>query len=98
MWLGEQITERGIGNGISLIIFAGIVTDMPDAAVRMFSKAKTGDITAFDLAVIGLLIVLVVGGRSSSSNAGSDESPSSTPSASSGGRCTAASRPTCRSR
>src|SRR6267142_1200724 len=61
MWLGEQITERGIGNGISLIIFAGIVTDMPDAAVRMFSKAKTGDITAFDLAVIGLLIVLVVG-------------------------------------
>jgi preprotein translocase subunit SecY len=60
MWLGEQITERGIGNGISLIIFAGIVTDMPDAAVRMFSKAKTGDITAFDLAVIGLVIVLVV--------------------------------------
>ena len=60
MWLGEQITERGIGNGISLIIFAGIVTDMPDAAVRMFSKAKTGDITAFDLAVIGVLIVLVV--------------------------------------
>ena len=39
MWLGEQITERGIGNGISLIIFAGIVADMPDAAVRMFSKA-----------------------------------------------------------
>ena len=60
MWLGEQITERGIGNGISLIIFAGIVADMPDAAVRMFSKAKTGDITAFDLAVIGVLIVLVV--------------------------------------
>ena len=57
MWLGEQITERGIGNGISLIIFAGIVTDMPDAAVRMFSKAQTGDITAFDLAVIGLVIV-----------------------------------------
>src|SRR5436190_2487758 len=60
MWLGEQITERGIGNGISLITFAGIVTDMPDAAVRMFSKAKTGDITAFDLAVVGVLIVLVV--------------------------------------
>ena len=60
MWLGEQITERGIGNGISLIIFAGIVAGMPDAAVRMFSKAKTGDITAFDLAVIGVLIVLVV--------------------------------------
>jgi preprotein translocase subunit SecY len=61
MWLGEQITERGIGNGISLIIFAGIVTGIPDAAVRMFSKAKMGDITAFDLAIIGLLIVVVVG-------------------------------------
>ena len=60
MWLGEQITERGIGNGISLIIFAGIVTDMPDAATRMFSKARTGDITAFDLAIIGLVIVMVV--------------------------------------
>ncbi|HVR10371.1 MAG TPA: preprotein translocase subunit SecY, partial [Thermoanaerobaculia bacterium] len=60
MWLGEQISERGIGNGISLIIFAGIVTDMPDAAVRMFSKAKAGDITAFDLALIGVIIVLVV--------------------------------------
>jgi preprotein translocase subunit SecY len=61
MWLGEQITERGIGNGISLIIFAGIVCDMPDAAFRMFQKAQAGDITAFDLAVIALLIVLVVG-------------------------------------
>ena len=60
MWLGEQITERGIGNGISLIIFAGIVTDMPDAAVKLFSKARAGDITAFDLAIIGLVIVMVV--------------------------------------
>ena len=60
MWLGEQITERGIGNGISLIIFAGIVCDMPDAVVQLFSKAQTGDITAFDLAVIGLVIVAVV--------------------------------------
>ena len=40
MWLGEQITERGIGNGISLIIFAGIVATLPDAAVRMFSKQR----------------------------------------------------------
>jgi len=60
MWLGEQITERGIGNGISLIIFAGIVTDMPDAATRLFAKAKSGDLTAFELAVIGILIVGVV--------------------------------------
>jgi preprotein translocase subunit SecY len=40
MWLGEQITERGIGNGISLIIFAGIVADMPDAVTRL-SSVKT---------------------------------------------------------
>jgi preprotein translocase subunit SecY len=61
MWLGEQITERGIGNGISLVIFAGIITGIPSAAVRMFEKARMGDITAFDLAVIGILIVVVVG-------------------------------------
>jgi len=61
MWLGEQITERGIGNGISLVIFAGIITGIPSAAVRMVEKAKMGDITAFDLAIIGLLIVVVVG-------------------------------------
>jgi preprotein translocase subunit SecY len=60
MWLGEQITERGIGNGISLIIFAGIVCDMPDAGVKLIDKAKNGDITAFDLAIIGLIIVAVV--------------------------------------
>ncbi|MFI5288005.1 MAG: preprotein translocase subunit SecY [Polyangia bacterium] len=60
MWLGEEITERGIGNGISLIIFAGIVARFPDALVRLFEKSTTqGDMTAFDLAVI-LAIVLVV--------------------------------------
>ncbi len=49
MWLGEQITERGIGNGISLIIFAGIVCDMPDApSTSCSSKAQAGEITAFD--------------------------------------------------
>ena len=51
MWLGEQITERGIGNGISLIIFAGIVSDMPDAVVMLFSKAQAGELTAFTLAI-----------------------------------------------
>ena len=60
MWLGEQITERGIGNGISLIIFAGIVCDMPDAIVQLLQKAKLGDITVFDLAVITLIVVAVV--------------------------------------
>ena len=42
MWVGEQITERGIGNGISLIIFAGIVTDMPDAASACYFKTQHG--------------------------------------------------------
>jgi preprotein translocase subunit SecY len=60
MWLGEQITERGIGNGISLIIFAGIVCDMPDAVVKLFQKAQDGSITAFTLALIGLIVVGVV--------------------------------------
>jgi preprotein translocase subunit SecY len=61
MWLGEQITERGIGNGISLIIFAGIVTDIPDAIVRTVQKARDGQITMFSLALIGLIIVVVIG-------------------------------------
>jgi preprotein translocase subunit SecY len=60
MWLGEQITERGIGNGISLIIFAGIVADMPDAVTKLWSKAKLGDVGVFDLAFVGTLIVLVI--------------------------------------
>ncbi len=60
MWLGEQITERGIGNGISLIIFAGIVADMPDGIVRLYLKVKLGDFGAFDIAVIGVVIVMVV--------------------------------------
>ena len=60
MWLGEQITERGIGNGISLIIFAGIVAGMPDGIVRVFQKVKLGDFGAFDVAVIVVFMVLVV--------------------------------------
>ena len=41
MWLGEQITERGIGNGISLIIFAGIVAGLPAAAINTLSRSAT---------------------------------------------------------
>ncbi len=62
MWLGEQITERGIGNGISLIIFAGIVAGFPDAVVRLFQKSSTqGDLTAFDLFIIMAIVVTVIG-------------------------------------
>jgi preprotein translocase subunit SecY len=61
MWLGEQITERGIGNGISLIIFAGIVCDIPDALYKLVMKARDGSVTAFSLALIALIVVVVVG-------------------------------------
>jgi len=61
MWLGEQITERGIGNGISLLIFAGIVADLPDAVVKLYQMVKMGDMGPFDLMVIMVLVVLVVG-------------------------------------
>jgi len=60
MWLGEQITERGIGNGISLIIFSGIVTDIPSALVRLASRASEGNITAFALAIMGLVVGVVI--------------------------------------
>ena len=54
MWLGEQITERGIGNGISLIIFAGIVCRMPVAIGRTFSLLSTGE--------IGIFLVIIAAG------------------------------------
>jgi preprotein translocase subunit SecY len=60
MWLGEQITERGIGNGISLIIFAGIVADMPDAVYQLIMKVRDGSVTMFSLALIALIVVAVV--------------------------------------
>src|SRR5262249_4729000 len=52
MWLGEQITEYGIGNGISLIIFAGIVAALPDALTKLFSLQSMGDFDTFNLIVI----------------------------------------------
>jgi len=58
MWLGEQITERGIGNGISLIIFAGIVCRLPAALANTFRLLSTGEMQIF---IAVLLLVLVVG-------------------------------------
>ena len=52
MWLGEQITERGIGNGISLIIFAGIVAGMPDALTQLLGRSSSGDYDLFNLVVL----------------------------------------------
>ena len=60
MWLGEQITERGIGNGISLIIFAGIVAGMPDGLIRLYQKVKMGDLGAFNVVIIAAVVVGVV--------------------------------------
>ncbi|MFH7320251.1 preprotein translocase subunit SecY [Desulfurivibrio sp. D14AmB] len=58
MWLGEQITERGIGNGISLIIYAGIVASMPSALVNTFRMAGTGELA---LVFLPLLLIMVLG-------------------------------------
>ena len=61
MWLGEQMTERGIGNGISLIIFAGIVAGFPSAVMRLVEKSQgQGDLTAFDLFVILAIVITVI--------------------------------------
>ncbi len=60
MWLGEQITERGIGNGISLIIFAGIVANLPSALVNTVRIFKTGELSLFTLIVIGLVMVAAI--------------------------------------
>jgi preprotein translocase subunit SecY len=61
MWLGEQITERGIGNGISLIIFAGIVAQFPVAVANTFRLMGTGEITPFFMAIVVALMIGVVG-------------------------------------
>ena len=58
MWLGEQITARGIGNGISLIIFVGIVAEIPVALAQFFSQGRSGAISP--AVIIGVLVMVVV--------------------------------------
>jgi len=60
MWLGEQITERGVGNGISLIIFAGIVARMPSAIIDTFRLMKTGEINAAFMLFMLVMMIAVV--------------------------------------
>lgn len=60
MWLGEQITERGIGNGISLIIFAGIVARMPTAIGNTFRLVSTGAMSVFPIIILVVLMVAVI--------------------------------------
>ena len=58
MWLGEQITERGIGNGMSLLIYAGIVVGLPSAVLTTFDQMRTGQISL--LRIVFLLVMMVV--------------------------------------
>ena len=60
MWLGEQVTARGVGNGVSLIIMAGIVAVLPGTILRMLSLTQQGQMSAFGLLVIVALAVAVV--------------------------------------
>ncbi|RLJ21109.1 preprotein translocase subunit SecY [bacterium endosymbiont of Escarpia laminata] len=61
MWLGEQITERGIGNGISMIIFAGIVAGLPSAIGGTLELARTGELNALTILFLFVLAIAVTG-------------------------------------
>ena len=58
MWLGEQITLRGVGNGISLIIFSGIVAEIPRALASTFELGRTGALSA--LMIVGIFILVIL--------------------------------------
>ena len=60
MWLGEQITARGVGNGVSLIIFAGIVSRLPTGIMQMFSLGRTGAMSPFAMFVIMALAIGII--------------------------------------
>jgi preprotein translocase subunit SecY len=62
MWLGEQITERGIGNGMSLLIYAGIVVGFPTGIIRTLQQMQTGEIGLLTLVFLVALMIAVVGG------------------------------------
>jgi preprotein translocase subunit SecY len=95
MWLGEQITERGLGNGISILIFAGIAAGLPSAMGGLFELVRTGA-----MSIIACLFIIGAGGAGDLCvvfvERGSARSWSTTPSARSATRCMAASRRTCR--
>src|SRR3712207_2896575 len=62
MWLGEQITSRGIGNGISLIIMAGIVANLPQSLAQLFEGGRTGSLDPLTIMlVVGLAAFLIIG-------------------------------------
>ena len=59
VWLGEQVTERGIGNGVSLIIFAGIVAGLPSAVIGTVEAARNGDMSPIAVIVVAVLVLAV---------------------------------------
>jgi preprotein translocase subunit SecY len=61
MWLGEQITARGIGNGISLIIFVGIIAEIPAAAAQFLSQGRSGAISPFVIVAVLVMLVALIG-------------------------------------
>jgi preprotein translocase subunit SecY len=61
MWLGEQVTERGIGNGISLIIFSGIVVSIPSGLSQLVDMVRTDEFTPLEVILLFALIVAVIG-------------------------------------
>ena len=62
MWLGEMITEKGIGNGISLIIFANIVSRLPVTLIGLLAFLREGTVNIFTVLIIGVLALIVIGG------------------------------------
>lgn len=60
MWLGEQITERGVGNGISLIIFAGIVAGLPGAVFNTLEKVRQGELQPISLILLCIMIISII--------------------------------------
>ncbi|MTI80756.1 MAG: preprotein translocase subunit SecY [Firmicutes bacterium] len=62
MWLGEQITEKGIGNGISLIIFAGIVSRIPSALVNLYTLLTAGTINVLSIVLLVVIALVVIAG------------------------------------
>src|SRR5438445_1603442 len=60
MWLGEQITERGVGNGMSLLIFSGIVVGLPRAVMELYGKAKSATWGSFTIPILVILVAVMV--------------------------------------
>ena len=62
MWMGEKINERGIGNGMSVIIFTGILADIPLALIQTLELFRTGELSAFIIIIVGLFMIVAIWG------------------------------------